>query len=72
MRVVSALLLLTLFAVAPALAQMQSRPTDAPIVTADNESWYVAREPIQFAGNIYYPAGAVVFFNGNKMARSGH
>src|SRR5258706_11328140 len=73
MRQVSAsLLLLTLVAAAPALAQVQSCPTDAPIVTADNESWYVAREPIQFAGNIYYPAGAAVFFNGNKMARSGH
>ena len=37
---------------APAAAQIQSRPTDAPIVTADNESWYVNREPIQFAGDL--------------------
>jgi hypothetical protein len=73
MRHISAsLLLLTLFAAAPALAQVRSRPTDAPIVTADNESWYIAREPIQFAGDVYYPAGAAVFFNGNTMARAGH
>jgi hypothetical protein len=73
MRHVSAsLLLLTLLAATPAFGQVQSRPTDAPIVTAANESWYVAREPIQFAGDIYYPAGAAVFFNGNQMARAGH
>jgi hypothetical protein len=73
MRHVSALLLLlTLFTATPAVAQMQSRPTDAPIVTADSQSWYVEREPIQFAGDIYYPAGAAVFFDGNRMVRSGH
>lgn len=66
-------LLLTLVLVtAPATAQVQSRPTDVPIVTADNESWYVNREPIQFAGDLYYPAGAAAFFNGNTMVRSGH
>lgn len=54
------------------MAQVQSRPTDAPIVTADNESWYIAREPIQFAGDVYYPAGAVAFFDGNKMVRTGN
>ena len=57
---------------APAMAQVRSRPTDAPIVTADSESWYVQREPIQFAGDVYYPAGAAVFFNGDTMVRSGH
>ena len=73
MRQVSAsLLLLTLFSGTPAGAQVQSRPTDVPIVTADNESWYVEREPIQFAGDVYYPAGAAVFFGGNRMVRSGH
>ena len=73
MRRVFALLLLTsLCIVAPSAAQIQSRPTDPPIVTADNESWYANREPIQFAGDLYYPAGATVFFNGNTMVRSGH
>jgi hypothetical protein len=56
----------------PALAQVHSRPTDPPIVTAENESWYRAGEPLQFAGDLYYPAGSVVFFNGNTMVRTGH
>lgn len=55
----------------PMLAQVQSRPTDPPIVTAENESWYQLREPIQFAGDVYYPAGPVTFFNGNTMVRTG-
>jgi len=55
-----------------AAAQVQSRPTDPPLVTAASESWYRLREPIQFAGEFYYPAGAQVFFNGNTMVRTGH
>jgi hypothetical protein len=55
-----------------ASAQVQSRPTDPPIVTAENESWYQQREPVQFAGDVYYPAGAALFFNGNTMVRTGH
>jgi hypothetical protein len=51
---------------------MQSRPTDPPLVTAANESWYVLREPLQFAGELYAPAGPALFFNGNTMVRSGH
>lgn len=65
---------LVLFAVliaSPAAAQIQSRPTDAPIVTAENDAWYVRGEPVQFAGDLYYPAGPTVFFNGNTMVRSG-
>lgn len=74
MRRVSSWILLTslLAAAAPVAAQIQSRPTDPPIVDAANESWYVNGEPIQFAGDLYYPAGADVFFNGNTMVRSGH
>ena len=71
-RVFASLLLTSFVAIAPSGAQVQSRPTDPPIVTADNESWYVNREPIQFAGDVYFPAGASVFFNGNTMVRSGH
>jgi len=56
----------------PALAQMTSRPTDSPQVSAAGESWYELREPIQYAGEAYYPAGAAVFFNGNEMVRTGH
>jgi hypothetical protein len=61
-----------LIATTPVIAQVQSRPTDPPVVTAANESWYVNGEPLQFAGDLYYPAGARVFFNGNTMVRSGH
>ena len=56
----------------PASAQIQSRPTDPPIVTAANESWYVLGEPVQFAGDVYALFGPPVFFNGNTMVRSGH
>lgn len=70
MRVI--VLLLALSAVCPASAQVQSRPTDVPQVTAVNEGWYQLREPIPYGGDLYYPAGAIVFFNGNHMVRSGH
>src|SRR5687767_7924618 len=63
---------LLLAAAAPAFGQVVSRPTDPPIVTAENDSWYRLREPVQFAGELYFPAGAAVFFNGNTMVRTGH
>jgi len=53
-------------------AQVQNRPTDPPIVTAENDSWYRLGEPLQFTGDLYFRAGAVVFFNGNTMVRTGH
>jgi hypothetical protein len=65
-------LVLVLLAATPAAAQIVMRPTDPPMVTAANESWYLLGEPIQFAGDVYYPAGAAIFFDGNVMARSGH
>src|SRR5690242_12679083 len=65
------LVLLLAFA-APAAAQISSRPTDPPLVTAAAESWYQLREPLQLAGELYYPAGAAQFFNGNTMVRTGH
>ena len=45
--------------------------TPLPTVTADNERWYLNGEAIVFAGNLYYPAGAQVYFNANEMVRSG-
>src|SRR5436190_14532960 len=59
-------------AASPVAAQMISRPTDAPTVSAVGQSWYELREPILYAGEAYYPAGAVVFFNANQMVRTGH
>ena len=64
------LLLFVSLAASPAVAQVSSRPTDAPVVTAANASWYVAREPIQVGPDFYYPAGASVFFNGNTMVQT--
>lgn len=64
--------LLAILISAPAFAQVTSRPTDPPVVTAENESWYRLREPVVLGGEPYYPAGAVVFFNGNHMVRTGH
>jgi hypothetical protein len=52
-------------------AQVTSRPTPAPLVTADNESWYLEGDPITFAGNIYYQTGPKIFFNPFEMVRSG-
>jgi hypothetical protein len=54
-----------------ASAQVQSRPTEAPLVTAENEAWYVHGDPVQFAGSTYYRAGASIFFDGNRMVRTG-
>jgi hypothetical protein len=52
-------------------AQVSLQPTPRPVVTAENEGWYVAGEPIVFAGSFYYPAGAQIYFNGDEMVRSG-
>ena len=71
MRSLCYLVLVTLLT-SPVFAQVQSRPTDPPLVTAANESWFVLREPIAVAGDLYYPAGATVFFSGYTMVRSGH
>jgi len=60
------------FGVTAASGQVQSRPTDAPIVTAENELWYAKGDPVQFAGNVYYRAGAATFFDGNRMVRTGN
>jgi hypothetical protein len=56
----------------PAAAQMISRPTDTPTVSAVGQSWYDLREPILYAGEAYYRGGAAVFFNANQMVRTGH
>ena len=52
-------------------AQINIRPTPAPAITAENEGWYQRGEPIVFAGNLYYRAGAAIHFNPDEMVRSG-
>lgn len=56
---------------APLFAQPTWQPTSPPLVTAQNESWYLAAEPIEWAGALYYPAGAPRYFDAYQMARSG-
>ncbi len=56
----------------PVLGQVNSRPTETPIVSAGDAAWYRQREPLIFAGSLYYPAGPVVFFNGDVMVRTGY
>ena len=51
-----------------ASAQATMRPERRPVVTAENERWYLEGQPITYQGGLYYPAGAPVFFNGNEMA----
>lgn len=60
-----------LFSPGFASAQVDYRETPVPLVTAEREAWYLAGEPVMFAGNIYYPAGAQVHFRGSEMVRSG-
>ena len=52
-------------------AQGLYQPTPAPLVTAENTTWFQAGEPIDWNGDIYYPAGAAQGFNGYQMVRSG-
>ena len=54
-----------------ALAQVNLQPTPPPLVTAENETWYRAGEPVMSAGSIYYLAGPAIHFNGNEMVRTG-
>ena len=56
----------------PAVAQVNSRPTDPPIVSAENDAWYRLGQPVVVSGEFYYPAGPVTFFNGDVMVRVGH
>jgi hypothetical protein len=65
--------LTALLTLIPSLAAAQTvwQPTQPPAVTAETSSWYVSAEPISINGELYYPAGAVTFFNGFQMVRSG-
>jgi hypothetical protein len=52
-------------------AQIDYRPTPAPLVTAELEPWYLAGEPVMHVGAIYYPAGPQIHFMPFEMVRSG-
>jgi hypothetical protein len=47
------------------------QPQPAPLVTAENEPWFMLGEPITFNGHYYYPAGARIYFDGYRMVRTG-
>src|SRR4051812_24518450 len=63
----------TLLALLPAAAgaQVVWQPTPPPLVTAENTSWYNAGSPVEWNGDLYYPAGAIQHFNRYQMVRSG-
>ena len=72
MRSIVVITCLVALAVSPAAGQMISRQTEAPQVSAVGQAWFELREPIVYAGEAYYPAGAAVSFNGFQMVRTGH
>ncbi len=76
MRRVDAARRIVLFTIALAVAgrlgaQVNWRPTPPPVVTANNETWFLAGDPLTFEGSYYYPTGPQVFFDGNRMVRTG-
>ena len=52
-------------------AQVYQFATPPPQVTAAGADWQVQREPIFYAGSVYYPTGPNVFFDQRIMARTG-
>jgi hypothetical protein len=70
-RLIAGTLFATTFFWSVASAQVNLQPTAPPSVTAENEAWYRTAEPVLFAGNVYYPAGPAIHFNGDEMVRSG-
>ena len=52
-------------------AQPPWQVPQAPTVTAEQTSWYLSREPITVNGELFYPSGAVQFFNRQQMVRRG-
>jgi hypothetical protein len=56
---------------AAAYAQATWQPTSPPLLTAQNEPWFLAGAPIIWAGDYYYPAGTPRFLSPNEMVRSG-
>ena len=48
-----------------------AQPTPLPTVTANSESWYQNGEPLLHEGIVYYPRGAVIYFDRDEFVRSG-
>jgi hypothetical protein len=62
---------IVLSAAVEAQAQLTLRPTPRPAASAETEQWYQNGQPVMHAGDLYYPAGAQIHFNGNEMVLSG-
>ena len=54
-----------------AAAAQTWQPTQPPLVTAENETWYRAGDAIEWNGAFYYPAGVPQAFNRYQMVRAG-
>jgi hypothetical protein len=52
-------------------SQTLLQPTPVPVVTAENEPWFVSRVPLAVGGVLYFPAGPQVHFNRDEMVASG-
>jgi hypothetical protein len=52
-------------------AQTIPDPPLQPTVTADTASWFLAGDPVEWNGDLYYPRGETQFFNQFRMVRSG-
>jgi hypothetical protein len=69
--VVSLICVVVLFPAVSVRAQALTGSAPQPIVTAENEPWYLSGEPLTYEGNFYYPVGPLTAFNRNEMVRSG-
>jgi hypothetical protein len=47
------------------------QPTPPPQITGASAPWYLRGEPVFFAGNLYYPTGPDMFFDGKVMTQAG-
>ncbi len=61
---------LVLLTAIPVLGQ-DYQPTPAPRTPAIDRTWYRDADPLFFAGDLYYPAGPTVYFNGDTMVPTG-
>jgi hypothetical protein len=56
---------------ASAQAQVIWQPTPAPLVTAENTTWFLRGDPVEWNGDLFYQDGVPRFFNAYEMVRSG-
>ena len=73
MRPVVLSLFLSVAVLIPKLGSAQAyyQPPPPPQVTAAHEWWQYRNEPVFFEGDLYFPTGPTVYFDGNVMRRSG-